>query len=112
MVAESAHREIPQHHVGNLQNSVTKFGEIPCFPLKGHKKADTVTDTIVSITVSVMAESVRFELTVGRPITSFQDWLHKPLGQLSRYRKTALRRFLWRSERDLNPRAAFDRLLP
>ena len=30
-----------------------------------------------------MAESVRFELTVGRPITSFQDWLLKPLGQLS-----------------------------
>ena len=30
-----------------------------------------------------LAESVRFELTVGRPITSFQDWLLKPLGQLS-----------------------------
>ncbi len=30
-----------------------------------------------------MAESVRFELTVGCPITSFQDWLLKPLGQLS-----------------------------
>ena len=30
-----------------------------------------------------MAESVRFELTVGFPITSFQDWLLKPLGQLS-----------------------------
>ena len=32
---------------------------------------------------AVVAESVRFELTVGRPITSFQDWLLKPLGQLS-----------------------------
>ena len=32
---------------------------------------------------SNLAESVRFELTVGRPITSFQDWLLKPLGQLS-----------------------------
>ena len=32
---------------------------------------------------SLLAESVRFELTVGRPITSFQDWLLKPLGQLS-----------------------------
>ena len=31
----------------------------------------------------VLAESVRFELTVGFPITSFQDWLLKPLGQLS-----------------------------
>ena len=30
-----------------------------------------------------LAESVRFELTVGFPITSFQDWLLKPLGQLS-----------------------------
>ena len=30
-----------------------------------------------------MAESVRFELTVGHPITSFQGWLLKPLGQLS-----------------------------
>ena len=30
-----------------------------------------------------LAESVRFELTVGCPITSFQDWLLKPLGQLS-----------------------------
>ena len=30
-----------------------------------------------------LAESVRFELTVGHPITSFQDWLLKPLGQLS-----------------------------
>ena len=33
--------------------------------------------------VFFLAESVRFELTVGRPITSFQDWLLKPLGQLS-----------------------------
>ena len=30
-----------------------------------------------------MAESVRFELTVRCRITSFQDWLLKPLGQLS-----------------------------
>ena len=34
-----------------------------------------------------LAESVRFELTVGRPITSFQDWLLKPLGQLSLWGK-------------------------
>ena len=34
--------------------------------------------------VFFLAESVRFELTVGRPITSFQDWLLKPLGQLSK----------------------------
>ena len=34
-------------------------------------------------TQEALAESVRFELTVGRPITSFQDWLLKPLGQLS-----------------------------
>ena len=34
-----------------------------------------------------MAESVRFELTVGRPITSFQDWLLKPLGHLSVWAK-------------------------
>ncbi len=31
-----------------------------------------------------MAEGVRFELTVGFPITSFQDWLLKPLGQPSK----------------------------
>ena len=30
-----------------------------------------------------LAEGVRFELTVGFPITSFQDWLLKPLGQPS-----------------------------
>ena len=40
----------------------------------------------------VMAERVGFEPTVGCPITSFQDWLLKPLGQLSGYRKTAMRR--------------------
>ena len=34
-----------------------------------------------------LAESVRFELTVGFPITSFQDWLLKPLGQLSMWGK-------------------------
>ncbi len=33
-----------------------------------------------------MAEGVRFELTVGFPITSFQDWLLKPLGQPSKLR--------------------------
>ena len=33
--------------------------------------------------VFLLAESVRFELTVGFPITSFQDWLLKPLGQLA-----------------------------
>ena len=31
----------------------------------------------------ILAEGVRFELTVGFPITSFQDWLLKPLGQPS-----------------------------
>ena len=31
----------------------------------------------------VMAERVGFEPTVGCPITSFQDWLLKPLGHLS-----------------------------
>ena len=36
----------------------------------------------------VLAESVRFELTVGFPITSFQDWLLKPLGQLSVWGKS------------------------
>ena len=36
-----------------------------------------------------MAERVGFEPTVGCPITSFQDWLLKPLGHLSEYRKTA-----------------------
>ena len=30
-----------------------------------------------------MAERVGFEPTVGCPITSFQDWLLKPLGHLS-----------------------------
>ena len=36
-----------------------------------------------------VAERVGFEPTVGCPITSFQDWLLKPLGHLSGYRKTA-----------------------
>ena len=67
----------------HIQQMRCKVQNSPCFLQKGHKKADTATDTIVSITVSVMAESVRFELTVGRPITSFQDWLLKPLGHLS-----------------------------
>ena len=40
----------------------------------------------------VVAERVGFEPTVGCPITSFQDWLLKPLGHLSGYRKTARRR--------------------
>ena len=31
----------------------------------------------------VLAERVGFEPTVGCPITSFQDWLLKPLGHLS-----------------------------
>ena len=34
-----------------------------------------------------LAESVRFELTVRFRITSFQDWLLKPLGQLSLWGK-------------------------
>ena len=32
---------------------------------------------------SLLAERVGFEPTVGYPITSFQDWLLKPLGHLS-----------------------------
>ena len=32
---------------------------------------------------SFLAERVGFEPTVGCPITSFQDWLLKPLGHLS-----------------------------
>ena len=32
----------------------------------------------------VLAERVGFEPTVGCPITSFQDWLLKPLGHLSK----------------------------
>ena len=35
-------------------------------------------------TVTFLAERVGFEPTVGCPITSFQDWLLKPLGHLSR----------------------------
>ena len=34
-----------------------------------------------------MAERVGFEPTVGCPITSFQDWLLKPLGHLSNVKK-------------------------
>ena len=33
----------------------------------------------------IVAERVGFEPTVGYPITSFQDWLLKPLGHLSEY---------------------------
>ena len=33
--------------------------------------------------VFLLAERVGFEPTVGCPITSFQDWLLKPLGHLS-----------------------------
>ena len=46
--------------------------------LPQHKKKNTT-----EWWCSFLAESVRFELTVGFPITSFQDWLLKPLGQLS-----------------------------
>ena len=34
-----------------------------------------------------LAERVGFEPTVGCPITSFQDWLLKPLGHLSMWGK-------------------------
>ena len=44
----------------------------------------------------VLAESVRFELTVGRPITGFQDRLLKPLGQLSILETIP---FLWEKNR-------------
>ena len=33
-----------------------------------------------------LAERVGFEPTVGCPITSFQDWLLKPLGHLSNFK--------------------------
>ena len=35
----------------------------------------------------LLAEGVRFELTVDCSITSFQDWLLKPLGQPSNWKK-------------------------
>ena len=38
-------------------NQRYKVQNSPCFLQKGHKKADTVTEQKVSITVSVMAES-------------------------------------------------------
>ena len=62
----------------NSQNIHTKTGKTPSF--------------FITKRFSV-AERVGFEPTVGCPITSFQDWLLKPLGHLSRYRKTANRRF-------------------
>ena len=37
--------------------------------------------------VPFLAERVGFEPTVGCPITSFQDWLLKPLGHLSLWGK-------------------------
>ena len=39
-----------------------------------------------------MAERVGFEPTVGCPITSFQDWLLKPLGHLSVFKTGSLNR--------------------
>ena len=51
--------------------------------------------------VPCLAESVRFELTVGFPITSFQDWLLKPLGQLSidetiPFYNVIVKNYIWR----------------
>ena len=37
--------------------------------------------------IQPVAERVGFEPTVGCPITSFQDWLLKPLGHLSMWGK-------------------------
>ena len=50
---------------------------------KSDKNTRTIEKRSTSTDVDLLAESVRFELTVGFPITSFQDWLLKPLGQLS-----------------------------
>ena len=42
--------------------------------------------------VGDLAERVGFEPTVGCPITSFQDWLLKPLGHLSMAQMIPFRR--------------------
>ena len=94
--------EIKSTHPASSRISSNEVGFHRCRRFNPPARVDLV-EKPTSRNLSVfLAESVRFELTVGRPITSFQDWLLKPLGQLSGYRKTALRRFLWRSERDLN----------
>ena len=63
MVAGLAHSAKPQYHGNCNPKCVAKLRKIPCFQQKGHKKADTVTDTIVSITVSVMVREMGLEPT-------------------------------------------------
>ena len=48
---------MPQNHnmvESTSTNALQSLEKRPVFRKKGHKKADTATDTIVSITVSVM----------------------------------------------------------
>ncbi len=70
-----AHRLPAPRHITFLTETKEDF-------CKGKTFTATAKDTAHPDGV-FLAESVRFELTVGRPITSFQDWLLKPLGQLS-----------------------------
>ena len=74
------------------ESHVTVFREETGIPLissleKNEEIETKRNDSHLTKAVVSLAESVRFELTVGYPITSFQDWLLKPLGQLSLWGK-------------------------
>ena len=50
---------------------------------RSSKRNSKTGQLLTSCPVLLLAERVGFEPTVGCPITSFQDWLLKPLGHLS-----------------------------
>jgi hypothetical protein len=58
------HISKPQHDGSTCSKCVAKFGKSPCFGVNMGTKKETVTDTFVSITVSVMAKHTHYD-TMG-----------------------------------------------
>ena len=75
--------EIKSTHPASSRISSNEVGFHRCRRFHPPARVDLVKKPTSRNLSVFLAESVRFELTVGRPITSFQDWLLKPLGQLS-----------------------------
>ena len=60
------HTSKPQHSGSSYSKCVAKLGKSPCFGVNMGIKKETVTDTFVSITVSVMVAEAGLEpTTVG-----------------------------------------------
>jgi len=54
-IRHPGHTSKPQHDDSTCNKCVAKLGKSPCFGVKTSIIKETVTDTFVSITVSVMA---------------------------------------------------------